>query len=309
MKAIYSDRYLVDLNAHVFITRKFRLVKEAIEQEGVEIIEPEPPAWEDLLVVHTEDYIEDLRNYRLSGRTITSELPVEPEVIEASRLGAGGTLLTSRIALEERASFHIGGGLHHAYPDHAEGFCYVNDVAFALKKLLKEKRIKDAVIIDCDLHQGNGNAFIFQGDPRVFTFSIHEEDIYPPKEISDLDIGLPGFITDEEFLYQLSGVLDKILDKRFDLAIYIGGSDPYKGDRLGSLSLTIPGLLARDRMVLESLKERSIPVAIVMGGGYATNIEDTVTIHKNTAILAKDLFTQSLNLFSRGGKDDRTPQT
>jgi acetoin utilization deacetylase AcuC-like enzyme len=290
VKAIYSDRYVVDLKAHVFVTGKYRLVKEALIKEGIEIVEPEAPSWQDLLVVHTEEYLDDLKSCRLTKRTITSELPIEPEVIDASKLGAGGTLLTAKIALAEGVAFHIGGGLHHAYPDHAEGFCYINDVAFALKSLLKAEEVGSAVIIDCDLHQGNGDAFIFQDDFRVFTFSIHEEDIYPVKEESDLDIGLPGFITDEEYLHQLSGALESILDRRYDLAIYIAGSDPFKGDRLGRLALTISGLLARDRMVLESLKERSIPVAIVMGGGYAVNIEDTVTIHRNTAVLAQGLF-------------------
>lgn len=290
MKAIYSDRYVVDLKAHVFVTGKYRLVKEALTGSGIEIIEPQPPDWEDLKLVHTNDYLDDLKNYRVSERTVSSELPIEPEVIEASRLGAGGTLLTGLIALEERAGFHIGGGLHHAFPDHAEGFCFINDVAYALKKLLASGKIRRGVIIDCDLHQGNGNAFIFKEEPDVFTFSIHEEDIYPVKERSDLDIGLPPFTTDEEYLHLLAQALSEILAQSFDLAVYIAGSDPYQGDRLGRLKLTISGLMARDRLVFESLSEKEIPVAIVMGGGYAERIEDTVQIHKNTALLAQEIF-------------------
>ncbi|HIE05210.1 MAG TPA: histone deacetylase [bacterium (Candidatus Stahlbacteria)] len=290
MKAIYSDRYIVDLEAHIFNTGKYLQVKEELLTYGFELLEPDPPAWSDLGIVHTREYLKDLKRCRRTDWTGRSELPIRKDVITAQRIGAGGTLLTCKIALQERIGLHIGGGLHHAYPDHAEGFCYINDVGYAVKSLRRVGRIDDCLIVDCDLHQGNGNAYIFKDDPSVYTFSIHQQDIYPEKEKSDLDIGLEPFVTDATYLQLLADGLKQTLNREYDLSIYIAGSDPYEKDRLGQLRLTIPGLQARDRLVLETLKDLSIPVAILMGGGYAEHFEDTVKIHVNTGLVALEIF-------------------
>lgn len=294
MKFIYSNRYLVDIGEHVFPIQKYALIKKSLLGEGVgeeDFIEPIPATKEALLLVHTEEYLQDLAGLRHTHRTISSELPLTSEIVEAYILAAGGTCLAVERSLKNRCVVHLGGGWHHAFSSHAEGFCYINDIAVALRKLQKEKLVTRAAVVDCDVHQGNGTAKIFQGDPTVFTFSIHQERNYPVKEESDLDIGLEDGTGDEEYLTVLEDALREVLDgSKSELVVYVAGSDPYEKDLLGGLSLSIDGLKRRDELVLRECRKRDIPMAVVFGGGYAEEVEDTVKIHLNTCRVASTIF-------------------
>jgi acetoin utilization deacetylase AcuC-like enzyme len=283
---VYSPRYLADLQGHVFPIEKYRLIVERLEAEGIlgEVVEPQAATREELELVHTPEYLDDLLAARWTARTASSEMALTEEIARAFLLGAGGSITAARLALERGGpAMNVGGGLHHAFPDHAEGFCYINDVALAVKMMLHEGRVERAAVIDCDLHQGNGTAVIFAEDARVFTFSIHEEHLYPVKQRSDLDVGLPSFAGDDVYLPPLRKYVPQILDKhRPQFVAYVAGADPYAGDQLGSLQLTLEGLTERDRIVLGGCRERGIPVVILLAGGYAARTEDTVTIHVNT---------------------------
>ncbi len=286
---IYSDQYVVDIGNHVFPVEKYRLIRDRLKKIYPElaILEPSLPSEEDLLRIHTPTYLDDLRSLRWTEGTLRSELPITQEIVNAYILGAGGTILTCEMAFEKGIALHIGGGFHHAFSDHAEGFCYINDVAVGIYRMQKMNRIKRAVVIDCDLHQGNGTAKIFSRDPTVFTFSIHQENLYPMKEESDLDISLPDFTGDEVYLEHLRGVIPGILDRhRPDFVIYLAGADPYEKDQLGSLRLTQEGLRLRDEFVLKECRERGIPVGITLAGGYALDTRDTIEIHLNTCLVA-----------------------
>lgn len=292
MKFIYSDRYIMDLEGHVFPVEKYKRIIEKLLSLGLigeeDIVEPEMPTLNELGLVHYPEYLDDLINLRWTSRTLRSEMALNRSIVEGFFLMAGGTYLASIHALGEGASYHVGGGFHHAYPDHAEGFCYINDIAFAIKKLLKEERIERAAVVDCDLHQGNGTAYIFRNEERVFTFSIHEEDIYPvPKERSDLDIGLPPMTEDEEYLSKLEEALRVVYDEhKPEFVIYQAGADPFREDTLGYLLLSKDGLKKRDELVIEGALKRGIKVTVTLGGGYARRLEDTVEIHVNTAKVA-----------------------
>jgi acetoin utilization deacetylase AcuC-like enzyme len=283
---VYSPRYLADLQGHVFPIEKYRLIVERLEAEGIlgEVVEPQAATREELELVHTPEYLDDLLAARWTARTASSEMALTEEIARAFLLGAGGSITAARLALERGGpAMNVGGGLHHAFPEHAEGFCYINDVALAVKMMLHEGRVERAAVIDCDLHQGNGTAVIFAEDARVFTFSIHEEHLYPVKQRSDLDVGLPSFAGDDVYLPPLRKYVPQILDKhRPQFVAYVAGADPYAGDQLGSLQLTLEGLAERDRIVLGGCRERGIPVAILLAGGYAARTEDTVTTHVNT---------------------------
>jgi acetoin utilization deacetylase AcuC-like enzyme len=283
---VYSPRYLADLQGHVFPIEKYRLIVERLEAEGIlgEVVEPQAATREELELVHTPEYLDDLLAARWTARTASSEMALTEEIARAFLLGAGGSITAARLALERRGpAMNVGGGLHHAFPDHAEGFGYINDVALAVKMMLHEGRVERAAVIDCDLHQGNGTAVIFAEDARVFTFSIHEEHLYPVKQRSDLDVGLPSFAGDDVYLPPLRKYVPQILEKhRPQFVAYVAGADPYAGDQLGSLQLTLEGLTERDRIVLGGCRERGIPVVILLAGGYAARTEDTVTIHVNT---------------------------
>jgi len=223
-------------------------------------------------------------NLRWTARTVRSELPLTWEIILGYLIHAAGTIAACRLGLEDGVAMHLGGGFHHAFADHGEGFCYVNDVAVAVRKLQAEGRIARAAVIDCDLHQGNGTARIFQADPAVFTFSIHQEHLYPIKEKSDLDIGLADETGDDIYVEHLQAAVPKILaEHKPELVIYVAGADPFKDDQLGALRLTKRGLAMRDRVVIEGCHRRGIPVVPVLAGGYALNTADTVDIHTNTA--------------------------
>jgi acetoin utilization deacetylase AcuC-like enzyme len=289
---IYSEKYDVDIGEHVFPTEKYALVRDGLIASGnasaEEFLEPTLPSDEHLLRVHTREFLSDLKNLRWTYRTMSSELPLTREIVDAYILCAGGTVLACREALSRRCiALHIGGGFHHAFADHAEGFCYINDVAVGIRAVQAERLPRKAFVIDCDLHQGNGTAHIFRDDPSVFTFSIHQENNYPLKQKSDLDIGLDDFVGDDVYLRELGRVIPAELDKFSpDIIMYVAGADPYEHDRLGSLRLTMDGLRARDEMVFSYCRERGIPAAVVLAGGYAFDTRDTVRIHLTTCLSA-----------------------
>ncbi len=290
---VYSDRYIMDLEGHVFPTKKYRELKERLERKGIldehNLIEPEKPSTEDLLLVHKREYLDDFFNLRWTHRTIPSELPLNETIVDGFLLMAGGTYSAALWALGNRGiGYHIGGGFHHAYKDHAEGFCYINDIAYAIRKLQVVGKLKRAAVIDCDLHQGNGTAAIFRNDSSVFTFSIHQEHLYPyPKEKSDWDIGLPTGTGDKEYLDLLRKAVPKILEEHEPgLVVYQAGADPYEKDQLGELTLTKKGLKKRDEIVIEECSKRRIPLTITLGGGYPPQLDDVVEIHLNTALVA-----------------------
>lgn len=291
MKLVWSKAYEVDLFGHVFPVRKYGLIHSALLERGLahesDFIEARPATHDDLLLVHTPEYVDDLVHLRWTPGTMRSELALTPEIADAYIIAAGGTIAASQQALNDGVCVHIGGGFHHAYPDHAEGFCYVNDVSVAAARLKRDTSVSRAAIIDCDLHQGNGTALIFGDDPDVFTFSIHQENNYPPKERSDLDIGLPDGADDSLYLSELR-VVSKILDDhRPEITFYLAGADPFVQDQLGGLALSKTGLLERDELVFEACHRRNIPVCVVLAGGYAYDVMDDVDIHINTIMAAE----------------------
>jgi acetoin utilization deacetylase AcuC-like enzyme len=288
MRFVYSDRYHFNIGVHVFPTDKYKLVKTSLLTQGLakegDFFEPPEPNIDDIRLVHTREYVEDLLNLRWTSRTVRSELPLTWEIVYGYMLHTSGTILAARFALEDGIAMHIGGGFHHAFADHAEGFCYINDIAVAIKKLQKEGKFERVAVIDCDLHQGNGTARIFQDDPRVFTFSIHQEHLYPIKERSSWDIGLDDETGDEEYNRHLREAVPKIINEhKPQFVVYVAGADPFIDDQLGTLRLTKQGLALRDRIVIENCHKAGIPVVPVLAGGYALNTQDTVDIHVNTA--------------------------
>lgn len=293
---IYSENYLADLGNHIFKTDKYRLLKEKILREKlhkfVDFIEPEPASDEDLFLVHSKEWVEKIKTGTLSLQEIYRlEIPYTEELVRMAILSVGGTILACRLAVKNKVSFHIGGGFHHAYPDHGEGFCALNDIAVGIRVAQRNRLIERAMVVDCDLHQGNGTAKIFENDPSVFTFSIHQEDNYPiPKERSSIDIGLYSGDGDEEYIRALKEHFPRLYkDFNPQLVVYVAGADPYELDQLGGLKLTKEGLRERDRIVLEEAHKLSIPVAIVLGGGYSYNVNDVVEIHFSTFLQALQL--------------------
>ena len=290
---VCSPEYECDIGRHVFPTQKFRLVRDALIASGLiearDVITPTAAPRADLLLVHTPEYLDDLEHLRWTHRTRMSELPLTAGIVRAYVLAAGGTTRAAAEALTHGVAIHLGGGFHHAFADLASGFCYINDLAVAIRVLQRDGRIRRAAVVDCDLHQGNGTAHVFQGDAEVFTLSIHQEHLYPVKEKSDLDIGLENGVGDQEFNRRLAGALPRVWDHRPELVLYQAGADPYEDDQLGALRLSIEGLGARDALVLEGCVTRGIPVAVTLGGGYARQVIDTVRIHHNTCALALEL--------------------
>ena len=300
MKVVYSDGYFLKLGDHVFPAVKYLRVKDRLLEEKIlspsDLVAPAPATDEDVLLVHTHSYVNKLRTGSFSHiEAMRLEVPYSRELVDAFYLGAGGSILAGRLALEERAAVNLGGGFHHAYPEHGEGFCLVHDVAVAVRRLQKDRKIVRAMVVDCDVHQGNGTAAIFRRDPDVFTLSIHQVSNYPAwKPPSDLDINLEDGAGDAEYLDRLGKGLSASLEKFTpEVLFYLAGADPYAGDQLGGLSLTVEGLLRRDRLVLSAACERQIPVCITLAGGYAVNVEDTVTIHANTVRVTKELLGSS----------------
>lgn len=295
IRFIYSSKYEVDIGPHVFPTSKYRLVRDWLLAHGVvaegDFVEPPPASREELLTAHTAAYLDDLEALRWTHRTQSSELPISREIVDAYRIACGGTILAAREALRAGpgVAVHIGGGFHHAFADRAEGFCYLNDIAVAIRVMMGERSISRAAVVDCDLHQGNGTAHIFEGEAEVLTVSLHQENNYPAKQKSDIDIGLDDRTGDDEYLARLEAVCrDSVRPHGGELLVYVAGADPYLDDQLGGLSLTMEGLRERDRIVLECARGAGMAAVVVFAGGYAHRLEDTVQIHANTCVVAKE---------------------
>jgi acetoin utilization deacetylase AcuC-like enzyme len=294
-KLVYHDAYDLNLGAHVFPSQKYRLIRDRMLADGfateADFVEPEPATDDDLLLVHERGWLTRLKHGTLDYLELMKlEIPYSQKMVEAFWLAAGGTTLAARLALDAGVGFTIGGGFHHAYPGHGEGFCAIHDVAVAIRKIQQEKLIERAMVIDVDVHHGNGTAAIFCEDPSVFTLSIHQYNNYPTyKPPSNLDIHLEDGVGDEEYLAKLREASRRAFEEfRPELLMYVAGADPYREDQLGGLALTLDGLKARDRMVLSLAREHKTPVAVTLAGGYARNVEDTVTIHVNTARVAAE---------------------
>jgi acetoin utilization deacetylase AcuC-like enzyme len=294
-RLVYHDGYDLHIGEHVFPAQKYRLTRERLLSEGLaepgDFVSPEPASDEDLMLAHERGWIERLRAGTLTFHDIQRlEVPYSRAMVEAFRLAAGGTLLASRLALRDGLGFNLSGGFHHAFPDHGEGFCAINDVAVAIQRLRREGAIARAMVVDCDVHQGNGTASIFAGDGQVVTLSIHQLNNYPAvKPPSDIDIDLADQTGDEEYLEQLKRFMVPALEKHApNLLIYLAGADPYYQDQLGGLGLTMAGLRQRDRFVLETARRHGVPVAVTLAGGYAFRVEDTVAIHVNTVKAAAE---------------------
>jgi len=332
-KLVYSDAYFLPIGQHVFPAEKYRRIRDRLISIGVaganDFIEPELATDQDILLVHKPEYVHKLKTGTLSPREeMELEIPFSPELVSAFWLAAGGSILAARQSLTDKVCVSIGGGFHHAFPDHGEGFCMIHDVAVAIRRLQRDDKIRTAMTVDCDVHQGNGTAAIFagartasallpsssastleqpanpsQGAVRpgkmrgahagdVFTISLHQHNNYPAyKPPSSIDVDLPDGIGDDDYLAWLDNALSSGL-RQFepDLLCYIAGADPYREDQLGGLSLTIEGLKKRDELVFRVARARGIPIMVTYAGGYARNVEDTVTIHSNTVIAAKEVF-------------------
>jgi acetoin utilization deacetylase AcuC-like enzyme len=297
MRVSYTSRYYANIGeGHVFPIRKFELVRDRLLLEGTlrpaQLIEPRPASLTDVGLVHTDDYIMRLRAGALTARELRRlGLPWSKALVRRSFLAAGGTLNAARWALEDGVGANLAGGTHHAFADRGEGFCVLNDVAIAVRVLLRDGKIARAAIVDCDVHQGNGTATIFASEERVFTFSMHGAKNYPLfKARSSLDVELPDKTADDAYLSTLAAHLPRVFEHGPDIVFYLGGADPYEGDRLGRLSLSMAGLRQRDEYVLSECKRLGLPVVTVMSGGYAEKIGDTVEIHCNTIRAARALF-------------------
>jgi len=324
-KLIYSDDYYLPIGAHVFPAEKYRRIHDRLLQTGSaetsDFVTPQPASDQDILLVHTPAYVQKLKTGTLSAREeLGLEVPYSPQLVRAFWLAAGGSILAAQHALQDRVAINIGGGFHHAFPDHGEGFCMIHDVAVAIRRLQRDDKITRAMVVDCDVHQGNGTAAIFAGtrvpskplpswsapvlsefQPAnvrhahagdVFTISLHQENNYPAwKPPSSIDVDLPDEVGDGDYLAWLDNALSSGL-RQFEpeLLCYVAGADPYREDQLGGLALTIEGLKRRDELVFRVARARDIPVMVTFAGGYARQVEDTVTIHCNTVLAAKEIF-------------------
>ncbi len=291
---VWHEAYEADIGPHVFPTRKYRAAHDRLIADQTiapeDIRRPEPASDAQVALVHTDAYLDKIRRGAFSWHDVmTLELPFTTQLKEAMWLCAGGSILTARLALEHGLAVHLGGGFHHAFPDHGEGFCLINDVAIALRVLGAEGLIQRSAVLDCDLHHGNGTAAIFQGEPAVFTFSIHQQHNYPAyKPPGDLDLGLPDGTGDAEYLRLLERHIPRIIQQhRPQLAFYLAGADPYEDDQLGGLQLTRQGLRRRDELIFRLLREAGVAVAVTLAGGYARRFEDTVEIHCETVRAAR----------------------
>jgi acetoin utilization deacetylase AcuC-like enzyme len=326
-KLVYSDAYYLPIGSHVFPAEKYRRVRDRLLSTNAakpeDFIEPQPANDQDILLVHKPDYVHRLLSGTLTQREeMQMEIPYSRELVEAFWLAAGGSILAARQALTDKICISIGGGFHHAYPDHGEGFCMIHDVAVAIRRLQRDDKIHTAMTVDCDVHQGNGTAAIFAGTRTesvplpsvststlapshatptkmrgahagdVFTISLHQHNNYPQyKPPSSIDVDLPDGIGDDDYLAWLDNALSSGL-RQFvpDLICYIAGADPYREDQLGGLDLSIEGLKKRDELVFRVAQAKGIPVMVTYAGGYARNVEDTVTIHTNTILAAKEVY-------------------
>lgn len=293
MHLIYSSRYHIDIGSHVFPTRKYQLLHDRIRAAypGLAFVDPEPADWDELALVHTPDYLRKLQTGDFDTAELALlEVPWSPGVVEGFRLMTGGTIRAARAALgaEAKTAFHLGGGFHHAFADHGEGFCLFNDVAVAIRVLEQAHGSARTLVVDLDVHHGNGTARIFDADPLVFTLSLHQEFNYPSfKPRGSLDIGLPDGASDRLYLDRLGPALDQALAHAPRLVFYLAGADPYQDDQLGGLSLSKAGLRERDRTVIRACAIRGLPLVVLLAGGYARRIDDTVDIHYATFEEAK----------------------
>lgn len=302
MRVYYSPQYYADIGEnHIFPMRKFERVRERLLREGTlraeQIVEPRPASVTDTLLVHTDDYITRLRSGMLSERELRRlGLPWSRGLVRRSFMATGGTISAARRALESGIGSNLAGGTHHAFADRGEGFCVLNDVAIAIRALRRDELIERAGIVDCDVHQGNGTATIFEADGRVFTFSMHGAKNYPLfKARSSLDIELADNMGDEEYLQILRENLSRVFAHNPQILFYLGGADPFAGDKLGRLALSIEGLRARDEIVLREAHARRVPIVTVMSGGYAAHIADTVEIHCNTIRAVREIYEKQMS--------------
>jgi acetoin utilization deacetylase AcuC-like enzyme len=295
-KLVYHERYDLNLGAHVFPSQKFRLIENKLLKDDIadrgDFLRPEPAHDADILRVHTEEWLSKLKTGTLTLSDVMKlEVPYSPELVSAFWLAAGGTILAAQSAMRDGFACNIGGGFHHAHANHGEGFCAIHDVAVAIRRLQADGIIRRAMVVDTDVHHGNGTAAIFAKDDSVFTLSIHQLNNYPAyKPPSNVDVDLDDRVEDQEYLAALLPAVNGAIGKfPADVLFYVGGADPYYDDQLGGLSLTLDGLQARDRSVFEVARKRSLPVVTVLAGGYARKLEDTVQIHVNTILAAKEV--------------------
>src|SRR5438552_10536295 len=334
-RLVYSSGYYLPIGEHVFPAQKYRQIHQRLLQEHIaaaeDFLEPQPASDDDILLVHTRDYVRKLKTGTLSPlEEMQLEVPYSPELVRAFWLAAGGSILAAERAMADGIAVNIGGGFHHAFPDHGEGFCVIHDVAVAIRRMQKDGKIRHAMTLDCDVHQGNGTAAIFNsahagaapagmgGLPSsffapssgaqslksggiksesdtsgdVFTISLHQQNNYPAiKPPSSIDVNLADGVGDDDYLHWLDNALSSGL-RQFtpELLCYVAGADPYREDQLGGLSLTIEGLKKRDELVFRVARTRHIPVMVTYAGGYAHQVEDTVTIHCDTVIAAREVF-------------------
>ncbi|HLI61881.1 MAG TPA: histone deacetylase [Terriglobales bacterium] len=322
-KLVYSEQYFLPLDEHIFRGDKYRQVRERLLERRLadpnDFLAPTPATDDDLLLVHSPQYINKLLEGALSPREeLLLELPYSPQLFEAFRLHAGGSMLAAERALQDGLCINLGGGFHHAFPEHGEGFCMIHDFAIAIKALQKRGRVRRVMTVDLDVHQGNGTAVIFgnvspkrapaaplagsftpppagslrpNSGKEVFTISFHQENNYPyVKPPSTLDVGLRDGCSDAEYLAWLDNALASSLQQFTpDLICYVAGADPFREDQLGGLDLTMEGLQQRDEMVFRAARSRNIPVMVILAGGYALHFEDTVTIHCNTVLAAAEV--------------------
>ena len=296
MRVVYSQRYRIDIGLHVFPTEKYQRVYARLVDARIitpaDIVEPEAATWDQLALVHTEEYLAKVRTGALTAEDIAQlELPWSTGMVDAFRLMTGGTVQAALIAcgleggsenFHHGVAAHIGGGFHHAFPNHGEGFCPFNDVAIAAR-VLQSRGVERIAVVDLDVHHGNGTAFIFESDPRVFTFSMHQQHNYPMwKPRGTLDIGLADGVHDATYLRELNRALPAVLAHRPQCVFYLAGADPYEDDQLGGLRLTREGLRQRDRVVIDAVRSAGIPLVVTLAGGYARRIADTVAIHAAT---------------------------
>jgi acetoin utilization deacetylase AcuC-like enzyme len=294
MKIFYTDTFPIPLpENHNFPKDKYRLLRmrilEELADQPIDLRIPEPASNEDIIRAHDPEYLSRLLNGELPVKEVRRVgLPWSPEIVRRAQYSAGATIEACRAALNEGIAVNLGGGTHHAFSDHGQGYCWLNDSVIAARAIQAEGLVKNILIIDCDVHQGNGTAAIVKNDPTIFTFSIHGKNNFPyHKETSDLDVEMADGTDDAAYLNALeNGLAASMQNFKADLGIYLAGADPYLDDRFGRLSLTKKGLAERDRIVFRSCLESGLPTAVTMAGGYARNVQDTVDIHLQTVISA-----------------------
>jgi acetoin utilization deacetylase AcuC-like enzyme len=297
MKIFKTDHFVLPLpEGHRFPVNKYALLRQRVEAASLvppeDLIDAPAASDEEITRAHTVEYLHRVKNGELTEKELRRiGFPWSPQMVERSRRSSGATIAVARAALCGGLAVNLAGGTHHAFPDRGEGYCVFNDAAIAARAMHAEGLARRVVIIDCDVHQGNGTAKIFENDPSVFTFSIHGAKNFPfHKETSDLDVALIDDADDATYLAALRDALPMVLDRaQADLAIYLAGADPYFDDSFGRMRLTKAGLLERDRFVLESCRAVGLPVAITMAGGYAKNPEDVADIHFKTVKLAAEM--------------------